>query len=622
MVVLADENPEGSTDDLAAAIAGEPNLYQMVLQGHIEGLQPGLIFALVGGVIFAIIGHPWLALANTALCTHADLHLLRTYRGWLKDAPTAEAERGLTRLANHTLIRGLWTLAIPTAAAAFTRSSADMIFLGLMATGALLVAVIQSVLSAQVFRKAAVPPMLALAVLVACVQHQATDLALWGSLLWVGAIVVLIGLAAERAKTDVLTRQEEKNRLIRRLTRARDRALRQTAQAQAAREEARRASLAKSTFLATMSHEIRTPMNGVLGMAQLLQRSDLAPVQRQQVDTLIKSGELLMVILGDILDLSRIDAGQMEIAKGPTDIRALLAEMQTFWAPTAAERGLALNVEVGPEVPPHLALDARRVRQVLFNLAGNALKFTKDGGVSVTLDVEPGDRLVFAVSDTGTGIAAEDMPRLFDIFTQADASDVRRFAGAGLGLAICRQLSALMGGEVTVESVQGQGSTFRLALPMEITGPPQAADLAAQAIAPDEAPALSILCADDNPTNLLVLEQLLGALGFVIRKANGGREALEALTSQSFDLVLMDIQMPEMTGIDVLQALRASPGPNRATPLIAVTADAMTLGAERYAELGFAGYVTKPVQVQSLVSAMMAAVANETDGTEEVAASA
>jgi len=622
MVTLTEEIPEGSTDELADALGDELSLYHMVLQGHVESLKPGMVFSLVGGVIFAIIGHPWLALANTTACTLADLLLLRIYRRWLAQAGATPPERGLARLANHALVRGLWTLAVPTAVTAATGSAEDMIYLGLMATGALLVAVIQSLLSAQVFRKAAAPPLLALAVLVATVQHRASDLALWGCLLWVGAIVVLIGLSAERAKTDVIARQEEKNRLIRRLTRARDRALRQTAQAQLAREEARRASLAKSTFLATMSHEIRTPMNGVLGMAQLLQTSDLAPAQRQQVDTLIKSGELLMVILGDILDLSKIDAGQMEIAKGPTDIRALLAEMEAFWSPTAAERGLALSVEVALEVPPHVALDARRVRQVLFNLAGNALKFTKEGGVSITLDLEPGDRLVFAVSDTGVGIAAEDMPHLFQMFSQGDASDMRRFAGAGLGLAICRELSALMGGEVTVESTLGQGSTFRLTLPMEITGAPAAEQLEAQAISEDEAPALSVLAADDNPTNLLVLEQLLGALGFVVRKAGGGREALEALTSQSFDLVLMDIQMPEMTGIDVLQALRARPGPNRQTPLIAVTADAMTLGAERYAELGFAGYVTKPVQVQSLVSAMMAAVANETDGEAEVAASA
>jgi len=448
---------------------------------------------------------------------------------------------------------------------------------------------------------------------------MAADLAVLSGLTLAAAAAGSVALGV-RAHLTTRARVAEKNALIASLTAARDEAVRQAAEAEAAREEARRASLAKSTFLATMSHEIRTPMNGVLGMAQLLQRSELSGLQRGQVDTLIKSGELLMLILNDILDLSKIDAGRMDIAAAPCDLRALFAEMQDFWAPSADERGLALSVAIEADVPPYVSLDARRVRQVLFNLVGNALKFTKAGGVEIIVGRD-GGALSFAVTDTGLGIAAEDLPHLFQKFSQADASDVRRFAGAGLGLAICRELSALMGGSVSVESVVGQGSTFRLTLPLEETGAPAAEDAAAQAISDEEAPTLSILAADDNPTNLLVLEQLLGALGFTIRKANGGREALEALTSQSFDLVLMDIQMPEMTGIDVLQALRAQPGPNRQTPLIAVTADAISLGAERYLDLGFAGFVTKPVQVQSLVSAMMAAVANA-DDEDDLAASA
>jgi len=619
MAAFADEFSEAPAGDLTAAVPQELDLHRMLLQGHFEGLKVSCVLSLAANLVFALIGHPWLALASGLAGLLADLIIFRLLGRWLARAKDT-ASRSLAPLSNLVLARGLIMFAAPAGAVWFSRSGTDMVYLGLLSTGIMLGTVIRSLLSAQVLRKAAIPPLLAMSVLVLAAQHGRSDLPLWGALVWIALVVVVIERGSGRIKTDLLATEEERNRLIHRLTRARDRALRHTVEARAAREEARRASLAKSTFLATMSHEIRTPMNGVLGMAQLLRNSDLAPAQRQQVDTLIRSGELLMVILGDILDLSKIDAGQMEIAKGPTDVRALLAEMEAFWAPTAAERGLALSVEVGLEVPPHVALDARRVRQVLFNLAGNALKFTRDGGVTITLDVEPGDRLVFAVSDTGVGIAAADLPHLFDIFTQADASDMRRFAGAGLGLAICRQLSALMGGEVTVESTLGQGSTFRLALPMEITAAPEPAQLQAQAIGADEGPALSILAADDNPTNLLVLEQLLGAMGFVIRKANGGREALEALTSQSFDLVLMDIQMPEMTGIDVLQALRAQPGPNRETPLIAVTADAMTLGAERYAELGFAGYVTKPVQVQNLVSAMMAAVANG-DG-DEIAESA
>ncbi len=595
----------------------DPSLFHRVLENHIKGLALTSAFDVAASLILAVIGHPWLALAMAPACLAADLGLRALYRGWLARADSMDAAIGLTWHARCVLARGVVTLAAPTALMLMRPQPADLVFLGLIASGVLLVSVIQSVLAPQIFRQAVIPPMTALAALVFAVQARSVDLALFGALVWLGLIAAMIGKMATRTKDDLLDRQDEKNRLIDHLTTARD-------AAEDAREDARRASLAKSTFLATMSHEIRTPMNGVLGMAQLLQRSDMTPAQRQQVETLIKSGELLMVILNDILDLSKIDAGQMEISKTSCDLRTLLAEMEIFWAPTAAERGLALSVEVAEAVPAYAALDPRRVRQVLFNLVGNALKFTREGGVSVTLTCEGDDALVFAVSDTGVGIDEFDMPHLFEMFSQVDATDVRRFAGAGLGLAICKELSGLMGGSVAVESVLDQGSTFRVRLPLEVTEAPALADLAAQAITEEEAPVLSILAADDNPTNLIVLEQLLGAMGFVVRKAAGGREALEALTSQAFDLVLMDIQMPEMTGIDVLQALRATPGPNRATPLIAVTADAMTLGAERYTELGFAGYVTKPVQVKNLVSAMMAAVANPDEEEQDggVAASA
>jgi len=609
--------PDAATLPSWTITPSDKGLFRRVLENHIQGLGLATAFDIAASLIFAIIGHPWMALVMAPACVTADIALRLLYRRWLATADATDSAVGLKRLSGCVLVRGVVTLSAPTAVMLMSPQPADLVYLGLIASGLLLVGVIQSVLAPQIFRHAVVPPMTALGVLVLAVQDRSADLALFGALAWLGMIAALIGKMATRTKDDLFERQDEKNRLIENLTTARD-------VAETAREEARRASLAKSTFLATMSHEIRTPMNGVLGMAQLLQRSDMTPAQRQQVETLIKSGELLMVILNDILDLSKIDAGQMEISKTSCDLRTLLADMEAFWAPTAAERGLALSVEVAEAVPAYAALDPRRVRQVLFNLVGNALKFTREGGVSVTLACADDEALVFAVSDTGVGIDEFDMPHLFEMFSQVDATDVRRFAGAGLGLAICKELSGLMGGSVSVDSVLGQGSTFRLSLPLERTDAPAQGDLAAQAITEEEAPVLSILAADDNPTNLIVLEQLLGAMGFVVRKAAGGREALEALTSQAFDLVLMDIQMPEMTGIDVLQALRAAPGPNRETPLIAVTADAMTLGAERYTELGFAGYVTKPVQVQNLVSAMMAAVANpdEDEPGVEVAASA
>lgn len=270
----------------------------------------------------------------------------------------------------------------------------------------------------------------------------------------------------------------EKNRLIAELTAARDEAVRQRLEAEAAREEAARAARAKATFLATMSHEIRTPMNGVLGMAQLLQRSELTASQRGHVDTLIRSGELLMAILSDILDLSKIDAGKMAVAKAPVDLRALLDEMTGFWGPTAGERGLDLKVRFDDALPGHAMLDATRVRQILVNLVGNALKFTKAGEVAIVARAEragDGAGLVLEVIDTGVGIAPEVLPHLFERFTQADESDVRRFGGAGLGLAICREIMTRLGGSIAYLPGQG-GAAFRLQIPLAATDAARAAE--------------------------------------------------------------------------------------------------------------------------------------------------
>ncbi len=598
----APTSPKGNRPDLT--------LLARVLDSHVKALAGATLFSVASAVILAVLGHPLLALGMATACVALDLGLHRLYQRWRAAVDTRPPLATMRRLGFAVLARGGAAVGAPIIAVLISGRPADLVYLGLISAGTLLVTVTQSILSPYIFTYGVAAPGLGLAVLVASVTERPTDVVLWGGLAILIAMAGLIARLAGRSNSALLRRQNETTRLVDHLTTAIDQALMQAEAAEQAREEAREASLAKSTFLATMSHEIRTPMNGVLGMAQMLQRSEMTPLQRQQVDTIIKSGEFLMSILNDVLDLSKIDAGRMEIHKAPCDLRALIAEMEAFWGPNASDRGLALSVDVAPGVPDHAALDPRRVRQILFNLAGNALKFTEEGGISVTLTCEQGDTLAFAVSDTGVGIAEADVPRLFEMFRQVDASDIRRFAGTGMGLAICQQLSDLMGGSISVESAVGRGSTFILRLPFEACAAP-----AASRPEPDahdgEAAALSILAADDNPTNLLVLEQLLGALGFEISKAGGGPEALEMLRTQSFDLVLMDIQMPEMTGIDVLQAVRAEPGPNLASPFIAVTADAMTLGPARYAELGFSGFVTKPIQAQSLVSAMMAAMAED-----------
>ena len=605
-----DAPPSAAAPTSRKGESADMTLLARVLDSHVTALPAAGLFSIVAAVVLIVLGHLWLGVGGLVACLGLDLVLNHFYKRWRAAVDDRPAQATLRRLGFAVLTRSTAAIAAPTLAVLISGRPADFIVLGFISSGALLVAVIQSLLSPYIFIYGVAAPALGLAVLVASAIETPTDFILWGALAILLALSGLVARIAGRSSTALLRRQTETTRLIDHLTTAIDQALMQAEAAEQAREEAREASLAKSTFLATMSHEIRTPMNGVLGMAQLLQRSEMTPLQRQQVETIIKSGEFLMGILNDVLDLSKIDAGRMEIYKAPCDLRGLLAEMEAFWGPNAVERGLALSIDMAADAPDFAAMDPRRVRQILFNLVGNALKFTEEGGISVTLTCEDGETLAFAVSDTGVGIAEEDVPHLFEMFRQADASDVRRFAGTGMGLAICHQLAELMGGSISVESTLGRGSTFTLRLPLEAceaAPAPEAREIEGET----EAPPLSILAADDNPTNLLVLEQLLGALGFRISKAGGGPEALEMLRARPFDLVLMDIQMPEMTGIDVLQALRDGVGHNQTTPFIAVTADAMTLGAARYTELGFAGFVTKPIQAQSLVSAMMAAMEPE-----------
>jgi PAS domain S-box-containing protein len=373
----------------------------------------------------------------------------------------------------------------------------------------------------------------------------------------------------------------------------------------AAERAAQAANEAKAQFLANMSHEIRTPMNGVLGVMHVLKRELPAGDSAKLLGEALAAGQMLSTLLDDVIDISRIEAGRLELAREPVDPRELVRSVARLLGGQASHKGLRLELDIADDLG-WVQTDPTRVRQALFNLIGNAVKFTLQGSVTVRArrrigvgphgDPEP--HLVFEVIDTGVGVPLEAQARLFERFQQADASTTRRFGGSGLGLAISRKLAEMLGGDITFRSTPGEGSTFTLT----IAAPHAQAPCAAETEIADILAGVKVLVVEDNPTNQLVASRILQQLGAVVSVADDGATGVDAARDGGFDLILMDVQMPGMDGLEASRRIRALPGPAAATPIIALTANVMAHQRAAYRAAGMNGVVAKPISPAALVA--------------------
>jgi signal transduction histidine kinase/HPt (histidine-containing phosphotransfer) domain-containing protein len=378
-----------------------------------------------------------------------------------------------------------------------------------------------------------------------------------------------------------------------------------------ARQDAEAASRSKSAFLANMSHEIRTPFHGLLGMMSLLQEGGLSPQQAVYLDTARESAQHLLTILNDILDISQLESGRLHVAPQTIDLPQLIAQVDALMRVQAQSKGLTLEVEVEPDVPRWVRADPTRVKQILFNLLSNALKFTSIGTIRLHVANAEGDppgRIDFSVADPGIGMDEATLARLFQRFMQGDQSPSRRASGTGLGLEISRDLARLMGGDILVRSAPGVGSTFTASLPLPSASPPAlAADAAVEPRASPGRP-LRVLVAEDHPVNRAYLEAVLDKLGHQAVFAADGDGAVRAVEDQppdaEFDIVLMDLHMPGMDGFAAARTIRAMPPPRGRVPIVALTADAFQASRHLAREAGMDGFLIKPAHLPQLREAL------------------